>query len=191
MKSIFSNFPTERLKLIKPDGKVIDSIVALVQPNKIFVDDASVIIEEGDIFERMLSNGAIENYEVIDRGFYKGMHSIPDHYQSSVRKTTVKPHRASVTYNINNDSGRININSTDNSFNVTLNKDDETLFDTLKSLASSLNNSNEICGLIDEMKNNVGKETFPEKYNKFIQSVANHMTVFAPFIPMISNFLTR
>lgn len=35
-----------------------------------------MIIEEGDIFEITLFNGAKENYEVFDRGFYKGMHGI-------------------------------------------------------------------------------------------------------------------
>lgn len=49
-----------------------------------------MIIEEGDIFEITLFNGAKENYEVFDRGFYKGMHGISDHYQASVRKTTAK-----------------------------------------------------------------------------------------------------
>jgi hypothetical protein len=195
MRSMLMGFPTEKLRLIKADGRVVENIEALVEPKKIFVDDASVIIEEGDIFERILSNGAVENYEVLDRGFYKGMHGIPDHYQTSVRKTTAKSYNtnARVTYNINNESGKININSTDNSLNVnvSLSKEDEALFDTLKSLASSLNNNDEICKLIDEMRNSVGKETFSEKYNNFIQSAANHITVFAPFIPMISNLLTR
>lgn len=195
MRSMLMGFPTEKLRLIKADGSVVENIEALVEPKKIFVDDASVIIEEGDVFERVLSNGAVENYEVLDRGFYKGMHGIPDHYQTSVRKTTAKSYNtnARVTYNINNESGKININSTDNSLNVnvSLSKEDEALFDTLKSLASSLNNNDEICKLIDEMRNSVGKETFSEKYNNFIQSAANHITVFAPFIPMISNLLTR
>jgi len=64
MGRILRGFPTEKLKLMKCDGTVINDIEALVEPKKIFVDDASVIIEEGDIFERTLSNGAIENYEV-------------------------------------------------------------------------------------------------------------------------------
>lgn len=84
MRSMLSAFPTEKLKLVKTDGSSIENIEALVEPKKIFVEDSSVIIEEGDIFERKLSNGAVEYYEVLDRGFHKGMRGIPDHYQVSV-----------------------------------------------------------------------------------------------------------
>lgn len=193
MRKILTGFPTEKLKLIKANGNIINDVEALVEPKKIFVDDASVIIEEGDVFERTLSNGAIENYEVLDRGFYKGMHGIPDHYQVSVRKTTSKSYSNRITYNINNESGRININSVDNSTNLnfSLSKEDEALFSTLKELANSIENADEICGLVEEMRTNVGKERFAEKYNNFVQSIANHMTIFAPFIPMLSNLLTR
>lgn len=193
MRSILRGFPTEKLKLIKSDGTIINDIEALVESKKIFVDDASVIIEEGDIFERTLSNGAIENYEVLDRGFHKGMHTIPDHYQVSVRKTTAKTYYNRVTYNITNKSGKINIDSVDNSvnINITLSDEEEALFRTIKEIATSLEDSELICKSVDEMHNNVGKEGFAAKYNNFIQSIANHMTIFSPFIPMLSNLLTR
>lgn len=193
MISMFRGFPTEKLKLIKRDGTVINNVEALVEPKMIFVDDTSVIIEEGDIFERALSNGAIENYEVLDRGFYKGMYDIPDHYQASVRKTTTKSYNNRITYNITNKNGKVNIDSVDNSvnINVSLSNEDEALFSTLKELASSIKDGDVICKSVDEMRNNVGKKIFAAKYNNFIQSVANHMTVFAPFIPMLSNLLTR
>lgn len=193
MRSILGGFPTEKLKLIKSDGSIINDVEALVEPKKIFVDDASVIIEEGDIFERRLSNGAVENYEVLDRGFYNGTYEIPDHYQVSVRKTTAKSYSNRITYNITNESGKVNIHSVDNSvnLNISLSDEDEALFTTLKELTASIDNSDLIRQSIDEMRNNVGKDTFIAKYNNFIQSIANHMTVFAPFIPMLSNFLTR
>jgi hypothetical protein len=193
MRSILGNFPTERIKLIKYNGDIIDDIEALVQPKLIVIEDISVIIEEGDIFERTLSNGAKENYEVLDRGFYKGTRNIPDHYQVSVRKTTAISRSKQITYNISNESGKININSTDNSLNVniTLSKEEEALFDTLKTLANTLNNGDDICELVDNMRENVGRDSFPTAYNNFIQSVANHITIFAPFIPMISSLLNR
>lgn len=191
MRSMLSAFPTEKIKLVKQNGECIEDIEALVEPKKIFVDNASIIIEEGDIFERKLGNGATEYYEVLDRGFYKGMNGIPDHYQVSVCKTTVKPHTSKVTYNINNENGKININSTDNSVNVnvTLSNEEKALFETLKSIAESLDNSDKIVCAVDEMKQEAGKRDFVQKYNDFIQAAANHMTVFAPFIPMLSKFL--
>jgi len=49
-------------------------------------EDGNLPVEEGDVVERKLPNGMIETYAVEERGFRKGMHSIPDHYQMKVRK---------------------------------------------------------------------------------------------------------
>jgi hypothetical protein len=95
------------------------------------------------------------------------------------------------TDNIHSESGKININSTDNSVNFTLSENDEQLFETLKQLAASLENRDEIVSRIEEMRTTAGKPTFAQKYNAFIQSIANHMTIFAPFIPTLTTFLVK
>lgn len=121
------------------------------------------------------------------------MHSIPDYYHVSVRKTTTKLYSNRVTYNITNESGKVNIDSVDNSVNInlSLSNEEETLFNALKELTASIEDGDIICKSVDEMHDNIGKETFVVKYNNFIQSIANHMTVFAPFIPMLSNLIAR
>ena len=195
MRSILRNFPTEKVKLIKKNGSIFENIEALVQTGKIFIEDTSVSIEEEDIIERTLPNGNKERFVVLDRGFYKGMHGIPDNYQIKVEKES--KYKSSIsngsgqTYNINNQSGKINIHSIDQSVNYTLTANDEQLFSTLKDLARSVDHDGQLEELVQELRDNVGKKTYPEKYNKFIQSAANHMTVFAPFIPMLSEFLTK
>lgn len=85
MRSMLDAFPTEKLKLHKQDGTITE-ITALVDGDSIHSDDTSIIIEENDIFERTLPNGAKEFYRVIDRGFFKGDHGIPDNYQTKVQK---------------------------------------------------------------------------------------------------------
>lgn len=193
MRNMFRNFPTEKINLYKKSGEVIEDIEALVEPKKIFIDDASVIIEEEDIFERNLPNGAVEQYKVLDRGFYKGMHGIPDHYQVSVEKVTSLSRRTSggAIYNIQNDGGKVNIHSMDNSVSISITANDEKLFETLVQLAEHLQNKEEIIKAVKEMRQEVGKPSFADKYNTFVQSVANHITIFAPFIPTLTNFLTR
>lgn len=195
MRSILSSFPTEKVKLIKKEGSVFENIQALVQTGKIFIEDTSVSIEEEDIIERTLPNGTKERFVVLDRGFYKGMHGIPDNYQIKVEKeskykSTINS-GSSQTYNINNQSGKVNIHSVDQSINYTLTANDEQLFITLKDLARSVDHDGQLEELVQQLRDNVGKKTYAEKYNKFIQSAANHMTVFAPFIPMLSEFLTK
>ena len=77
---------------------------------------------------------------------------------------------------------------------ITINKRDiEEYFghETLKMLAKELDNSEAIINSIEEMKDNVGKKGFADKYNTFIQNVANHMTIFAPFIPALTQLLIK
>ena len=85
MRSILSAFPKETL-ILRKKGGATTNITALVDGDKIYSDDTRVIIEEGDVFERHLPNGAIEYYRVTDRGFYKGNHGISDNYQSKVER---------------------------------------------------------------------------------------------------------
>lgn len=83
------NFPKEKARLIKQDSSVIDDVEALFDSNTIFVDDASVCIEDGDTFERTLANGIKEHYLVLDSGFFSGSPGIPAHYQVKVKKQTL------------------------------------------------------------------------------------------------------
>lgn len=191
MRSMLSNFPTEKVKIIKKDLSVINDVTALVDSSTIFIDDATLLIEEGDIIDRALPSGANEQYLVIDRGFHRGVRGIPDHYQVKVEKQTAyskisKGHV--INYNISN-ADRVNINSTDNSTNYHISANDISVMDSLRSLAKGLDNEDEIISAVDKMQESVGTKSFVEKYNAFIQSAANHMTLFAPLIPALTALL--
>ena len=93
-------------------------------------------------------------------------------------------------YNIS-DTDKVNIHSTDNSTTYQISANDLSVLETIRTLAQGLDNSAEIIAAVDQMQDNVGKKSFAEKYNNFIQSIANHMTIFAPFIPALSSLLTN
>jgi hypothetical protein len=79
----------DRVTLIKKkDGRRFEDMRASVQRDKIFTADTEIPIEEGDFFERVLPNGIVEQYTILDAGFYVGSGRIPAHYQSNVRKQT-------------------------------------------------------------------------------------------------------
>ena len=82
------NFPKENARLIKQDTSVIDNIEAFFDNGTIFVDDTSICVEEGDIFERTLPSGIKERYLVLDNGYFCGSSGIPAHYQVKVEKKT-------------------------------------------------------------------------------------------------------
>ncbi|GAJ04359.1 unnamed protein product, partial [marine sediment metagenome] len=56
---------------------------------KIFIDDTSVLIEPGDLLERVTSNGIREQYEVVDPGFHERFGSFAPHYQIEVRRLSI------------------------------------------------------------------------------------------------------
>lgn len=194
MRRLLSHFQTEKVKIIKADFSVIEGVEALVESEKIFVDDATINIEEGDIIERVLPSGAKEQYLVTNRGFHKGAQGIPDHYQITVEKQSAytKIGRGQVVnqYNITN-AEKVNIHSTDSSTTYQINANDLAIMETIRTLARGLDNEREVLLAVDQMQSNVGKKGFAEKYNAFIQCVANHMTIFAPFIPALSALLTK
>ena len=97
------------------------------------------------------------------------------------------------TYIINNiTNGNANINSTDNSVrNTNISYNDVKLFEKMLEVASNITEENkkDIVMAIEDMKNNYNKPSLKEKYYKFIEVAANHMALFAPFIPVLTEML--
>ncbi len=87
------NMLRDRVTLVKQDGRRFEDLRASVQSDKVFTDDPQLPIEEGDTFERILPNGLLERYTIIDRGFMEGMGPITSHYQSKVQKVATDQSR--------------------------------------------------------------------------------------------------
>ena len=186
--SIFSAFKYEIVKLIKRDGSIIDNIKALVQPKTIFVEDASICFDEDDIIERKLPNNKIESYRIVDPVFYDAFGGEPAHYQIKVEKTTTH-HKASSVQIFASENAKVMIDSVDNSINV--NSQDFRVFDELIDVVKGIQGNSEMIASIIQMKNSVNdKESFRNKYIRFVQIAADHMTLLAPFIPSLTRFLS-
>jgi len=180
----------DKIRLIKSDGSSIDNISAMAQPGLICIPDEKVPVEDNDIIERRLPNGIIERWTVIDPGYY-GKHPGFPAYQCKVKKASqvVKPIVQSIVYNINGYNAKVNINSHDESVNsVNINPDE--VFDKLIDVINTnIQNSTEIVNLVNEMRNEKGEPSFLQKYQNFIASVANHVSVIAPFIPALTQMI--
>lgn len=181
----------ELIVLEKQNGTKFENIHASVQPpHKIYVWPTradAFSIEEGDILSRTLPNGTVEKYVVEEPCFYNGFHGIEPHYQSKVKRIGSRPKNMSVAINAG-DNAKIMVNSTDNSVNIQVTNDN--VWDKLVEVIKiQCNNNSDLLKLVAEMKENKGTPLFKEKYQAFIASAANHMTVFAPFIPTLSSLL--
>lgn len=184
----------DKVTLIKQDGSVYENIKANVQPNIIFIFDDKLPLEEKDKIFRILPNGLVEKYEVIDRGYYSAFQGIKAHYQVKVRKDgSIKEEQyKSITniYNVTGDQSKININSIDNSVNkISTNKE---LFEKLITSLDGIKDENtkiKAINLAKEMEKSIDTPSFKVKFQSFISIVANYMTIVSPFIPALCEFL--
>lgn len=190
----FSSMCNDMVTLVKKDGSVYDKIKASVQSNKIYIFDEKLPIEEQDIIYRSLPSGLVEKYEVIDRGFFSAIGGIQSHYQTKVRKEgSIKNEQyQQITniYNLNGLQSKVNINSTDNSVNLL--QQNKELFDDILMALENISDTkvkDEAINIVNEMKGNIGKPTFKEKYQSFISTLSNYITIIAPFIPALTTFL--
>lgn len=117
----FDDLMTDIVSLLKHNGEIVEGIKASVQKGKIFIQRSDILIEQDDLIQRTMSNGAQETYRVIDPGFHEKFHSVPAGYQMAVHKLGLPEAKSAVqniTYNISGTNNRINQNSTDNSINI-------------------------------------------------------------------------
>lgn len=180
----------DTVRLIKSNGQIIENIKAMAQPGLIAIPDENVPVEENDIFERKLPSGIVEQWIIIDPGYY-GKHSGFPAYQCKVKKASQiqKPIMQNVVYNINGYNAKVNINSHDESIN-SVNINPDSVFDKLiEVIQKNLAESNEIIELVNEMRSERGKPTFLQKYQNFIAATANYISIIAPFIPALTQMI--
>ena len=91
-----------------------------------------------------------------------------------------------------NVTGRVNINSTDNSVNHTASHSQVFL-----DLSSAISNSAlegkeklELLQMVEKMKESQGSTGFSKTYKDFVQNAANHISVVAPFLPALTALLS-
>ena len=188
-------FMIDTISLKKKDGRIFDNIKAQVSIKGICTDDVTIPFEDGDFLCRILPNGVEETYLIVQANYSERFHNIPPMYNIEVRKTSRQEYEKFQTvnnFNVSGTNSRININSNDNSNNTINYQNSKDLFNELRNIINSqLNNDKQILDSVDALESSINKPTFSEKYNNFIQSVANHITIFAPFIPALSALLVK
>jgi hypothetical protein len=107
---MFNQLMTDKVTLVKNNGNRYENIRSNVQTKLIFIDDATIPIEEGDKLIRILPNTLEEVYIVVDRGFFSAMGGMKAHYQVKVRKEniTIDEYSNSRHTNVNNIYGNVN-----------------------------------------------------------------------------------
>jgi hypothetical protein len=164
-------FDLSRLSLVKQDGIRVNDINAHVQPTKIFIDDASLPIEEGDRLLRRWPNGLEERYLVLDRGYWDGPGMRP-HYQVKVRKETGfrVERQAATVYNVRDANPRVRGNSFDASVNVVTTAATSVFQQIKKVINDTMPDDHrraELLSQVDNLERTQGTPSFLERYKAF------------------------
>ena len=182
--------------IVNSDGR-IENVKASVQRKKIYLDDVSIPIEEGDLIERQLRNGRTEVMHVTDVHLWTGMGGIPDYYEieyerRSARSKLARPGDVTVTV-LDSLQPHININSTDQSVNV-VHGQPHPVFDEIRALLQEhlhdASNLDHILTSVDEMERSRNTpHEFTQAYKEFMSLAADHIAFLAPILPSLVSLL--
>jgi len=96
------------------------------------------------------------------------------------------------TYNLHGTQARVNISSNDNSINISHENTENVFADMRQVIQNQIHNESErtkILSKLDELEKSVGKKEFLTKYQKFIGTTADHISLIAMFIPYLTQLL--
>lgn len=172
-------------KLPSNSKKLLDDILVADNPAQMLSDRFEACsAREDEELRGMLRELREKGYVTVQWGSNVPYHVVINNsartYDEQLAEYERIHHPANTINNYNNIGGVMILGDVNNSAIV---------FDALREKAEQLPNNAEIKERISDMENSVGKKDFAEKYNAFIQSVANHMTIFAPLIPLLTQLL--
>lgn len=189
----FDDLMTDIVKVLSQSGKVVENVKASVQKSKILILRSDILIENGDLVQRLMSNGAEETYEVIDPGFHEKFHDIPAGYQMDVKKLGIPEAKSAVqhiTYNISGTNNRVNQNSTDNSVNtVNINPELQEHIEALRNEIKNLNMPEDKAATSYEIIDAVESQLTSEKPSKAVVKTLLGSLPHAGSIASIGSFI--
>ena len=95
-------------------------------------------------------------------------------------------------FHLHGHNSRINVNSTDNSTNIASVSNDQTFVQMREAAKSVLDESEreKILSHIAQLESTKGSKGFLSAYQTFMGAIADHMTVFGPFLPVLAQMLS-
>lgn len=190
---MFNQMCNDTIKIINPNGVEFNNIKANVQKGKIFVFDQSVEIQDGAEIIRLLPKGNTESYYVIDNGYVARI-GIEAHYQCVVKKKNlyidegVNPGKQTITIN----ATQSNVNLANNHSQIQQSNNNQVFKDIINKIESDIydvETRNRLIMLVKDLEISAGMPSFTEKYDNLITSMANHITILTPFIPILAQYL--
>ena len=193
---MFADLLRDKVTFIKADGsQKQENIQAAVSQGKIILTDTSLQIEPGDHLLRALPNGLVEDYVVDDPNFNAAFHGIQAHFQVKVHRSGKAPASAqTIITHITGDNARVNLNSTDNSTNTAIRNSAEVFAQLAAAIKQGIQDTTErerVLAAVRAMEAEADKPTYKQRYNDFMATCGQYMTIIGPFVPALTDILLK
>lgn len=156
-------------------------------------EDAAFLIPAKDSGESNVSKD-YELFSAEEQLFWnRQIAYVVSHYQAHIQAMTKQPpvQPTNITYNLSGAGSRVNINSADSSVN-TVSTEVSKVFAQAREAVRLIPDPgarSEITLAVDEMEKAYGSSNFLQKYQAFIASAANHISILGPVIPVVTALL--
>ena len=194
----FEDFLTSEIRLIKPNGNVLGPFKASVQSREILIFEVQHPVTAGDKILRELPNGVKETYAVENAEYQDGAPPhIPPSYKLHVHKEDDQTRNRTLSstniFNVEGDFSRVNFQSLDTSVNIQ--DRSKTVFDAARQkLQEGIQDQvllKDLLARLQEMEDARNQPNWAAAYSKFIEGVANHMTIIAPLLPLLAETVSK
>lgn len=187
--NFFKKRAKDKIIIKKRNGETYPCNNATIQKTKAFIYCGEIPLEEYDIIIHKIRDGYEREYIVTNAGYHDEI--LEPHYQADIEPKTVfdnKQNETSVNdINISGNNSKVNINSIDNSINLFQIPFDE-IYERLNEIEDETVR-NESIKCLKELEESNDSETYKNKYVKFISTLADHVAIIAPFLPLLTQAL--
>ena len=177
----------DNVDVVAPDGTIRCQTKAYFSGKMFVVDDMAADLRPGDDIRRLLPNGNEDVFRIDDPTFHKAG-NFAAHYQVKVSRIGAFPAHTGGNYNITlqGPNSRVNIQSTDNSTNISKGTVLSELKDAIEAAVKNDAERATMLAYVSAIDRSHDQDSFLRAYQSFIASAANHMTIIAPFLPALA-----
>ena len=187
--SFIKDITKDNIIIKKQNGEIYECDNADIQKNKAFIYCGEIPLDEFDIIIHKIREGYEKEYVVTNAGYYNKV--LGPHYQADIKPKSIfdnEQNEISINdINISGNHSKVNINSVDNSINM-LQIPFDKIYEKLNEIEDeTVRNESKKC--LKELEESNDSESYKSKYVKFINTVSDYVSVIAPFLPILTQFL--
>ncbi len=191
---MFEEMMNDTIDLVKPDGRRVAGIKAVVQPAEIITLDTELDAGEGDVVERTLEGGEAERYQVTSSSVEPARGAVPAFCRIQVRKETPAGLGAGnrIVYGVAAPEIKVRLFSAD-SFTVIAHVTAYELFAHLREAAKAKMEDGEekdrLIAALDALKASYGTPDLARRASDFAAVAVGRREVFGPFLIAIGQLM--